>query len=428
MNAPPPTTAPAPVTPDSSLSPHSRQLWRSSRGLLGAAVLLLVAAVVIALLRAGENEALHPRSATELGSRAVAELLQERGIDLTVVTTAAEAAELAGPDTTLLVVQPEALTTAHRETLHQATNGSGGRTLLVAPGQEALDVFAPGVTAAELAQTEEREPECTAPDARAAGTADLGGIRYRTPGDSSTACYPAFGLPTLVTVENTDADSQSPPNGAPSEDTVLLGAPDILYNHRLDAHGNAALAMHLLGTREHLVWYMPSAEDAPGAGDERSLTDLLAPGWRWGALQLGFAVGLAALWRSRRLGPVITEDLPVTVRATETTEGRARLYHQSAARGQAANALRAAARRRLAPLASVPARSAHDPTVLLPAVATRGGDGSGPKALQELLFGPAPEDDASLLRLTTQLDALERALTSVPGQPGHHPAAPPPVP
>ena len=34
----------------------------------------------------------------------------------------------------------------------------------------------------------------------------------------------------------------------------------------------------------------------------------------------------AAIWRGRRFGPLVPERLPVTVRAAETTEGRARLY------------------------------------------------------------------------------------------------------
>ena len=52
---------------------------------------------------------------------------------------------------------------------------------------------------------------------------------------------------------------------------------------------------------------------------------------------------LLALWRARRLGPVVAEPLPVVVRAAETVEGRARLYRRGGARGQAA---RGAARRR----------------------------------------------------------------------------------
>ena len=80
---------------------------------------------------------------------------------------------------------------------------------------------------------------------------------------------------------------------------------------------------------------------------------------------------LAALWRARRLGPLVTERLPVAIRASETTEGRARLYRKANARDRAAAALRSATRTRLAPLIGVPPRGAHAPDVLLPAVAAR---------------------------------------------------------
>lgn len=133
-------------------------------------------------------------------------------------------------------------------------------------------------------------------------------------------------------------------------DTVVLGAPDILYNSRLDEHGNASLALQLLGSRPHLVWYLPSLSDASAtdAGDQ-SFFDLLPSGWLWGTLQLFIAAGLAALWRARRLGPLVPERLPVAIRASETVEGRARLYRKANARDRAATALRSTTRTRLAP-------------------------------------------------------------------------------
>ena len=56
----------------------------------------------------------------------------------------------------------------------------------------------------------------------------------------------------------------------------------------------------------------------------------------------------AAFWRGRRLGPLVVENLPVVVRASETMEGRARLYQKSSARLHALDALRIGAIQRLA--------------------------------------------------------------------------------
>lgn len=71
-----------------SASPTPRQVWTRARGIALAVVLLLVAAVVIATIRSDSRHGtLDPRSADPKGSRAVAELLADRGVDTRVVTT-----------------------------------------------------------------------------------------------------------------------------------------------------------------------------------------------------------------------------------------------------------------------------------------------------------------------------------------------------
>ncbi|RKN39846.1 DUF4350 domain-containing protein [Streptomyces hoynatensis] len=394
----------APTQPAATaVSPTARQLWRRARGPLAAAAVLALTGLLIALFTAGDTGTLNPRSATPTGSRALAELLAGHGVDTTLVTTAAEAARATGPGTTLLVAHPEALTPHASRRLAEAT-ARGGRTVLVAPGQQALDALAPTVTAAAPAPTAERAPDCPLDAARRAGTARLGGYRYALstpPPEGAAACYPVDGLPTLLLLPTGTGGTD------PTADTVLLGTPDLLYNDHLDEQGNASLALQLLGAHPHLVWYLPSAEDAPTAEEQRSLFGLLDPGWRWATLQLAIALGLAALWRARRLGPLLTEPLPVLVRAGETTEGRARLYHQAGARDRAAEALRAACRARLAPLLGLP--TAPAPEALAAAVAAHTGRPA--PEVHALLFGPPPQDDPALVRLAGALDDLERRLS-----------------
>ncbi|NGO49412.1 DUF4350 domain-containing protein, partial [Streptomyces sp. YC419] len=50
---------------------------------------------------------------------------------------------------------------------------------------------------------------------------------------------------------------------------------------------------------------------------------------------------------------------------------------------------------------------AHAPEALLPALSTR-LHGDGQSSPHSLLFGPPPRDDAALIHLADQLDALER--------------------
>ncbi|MEV4682140.1 DUF4350 domain-containing protein [Streptomyces kurssanovii] len=394
-----------------SMSPSTRQVWSRVRGLLLAVMLLVVGGIAMAALRSGDHHGrLDPRSADQNGSRAVAELLKDRGVSTRVVTTLADATAAAGVDTTVLVTEPDMLTATQQEDFRSATASAGGRTLLIAPGFASVGTLAPDVDIETRTEVSQRSPGCDLPAAQRAGSADLGGERYSTEAPGADSCYPSDGLPSLVRLD-------APNDG----DTVLLGAPDILYNDRLDKHGNASLALQLLGSRPELVWYIPSLDDpsaanpADGDGDDQgsgetdgedTFFDLIPGGWLWGTLQLLVAAVLAAVWRARRLGPLVTEQLPVAIRASETTEGRARLYRKVNARDRAAASLRSATRTRLAPLLGVSAADTHSPEALLPAVSAHLPHGE--HDLRELLFGAPPADDTALVRLADQLDALER--------------------
>ncbi|MEV7052659.1 DUF4350 domain-containing protein [Streptomyces anulatus] len=401
-----------------STAPTPGQVWTRARGILAVVLILVVAGITFAVVRSGTNHGqLDPRSADPKGSRAVAELLKARGISVTVATTLDEATAATGPDTTLLVAGPNLLTRSQQLRLDETASASAGRTLLIAPGPAATTRLAPGVRAEPHHVVSALSPSCELPAARLAGTADMGGIRYTPQAPTAITCYPTAGRPSLVVL----------PTGA-GGDTVLLGAPDLLHNERLDKQGNASLALQLLGSRPHLVWYLPSLtdpsattdDDSPGdeneeqpeggarddAADESSFLDLVPSGWLWGTLQLTIAAVLAALWRARRLGPLVTERLPVAIRASESAEGRSLLYRKANARDRAADALRAATRTRIAPLTGVPARDAHTPDVLLAAVSAR--ITTPEHDVSTLLFGTAPPTDAALVLLADQLDALER--------------------
>ncbi|WP_030694140.1 DUF4350 domain-containing protein [Streptomyces globisporus] len=394
-----------PVTGTTSTAPSARQVWTRVRGAVLVLALLLTGGLALATVRSTDaHGALDPRSAAPQGSRAVAELLKARGVTVTLVTTLAEATAATDTGTTLLVTTPDLLTDAQQSTLHSAMTGSASRTVLVGAGRASLGALAPGVTSAPSTPVEERAPGCALPAATRAGSVDLGGERYETsPGTPAEACYRSDGLPTLLLL---------PGGGTGTTDTVLLGSPDILYNSRLDQRGNASLALQLLGSQPHLVWYLPSLSDTsattdtPAEGTTGNFLALIPSGWLWGTLQLALAALLAALWRGRRLGPLVTERLPVALRASETTEGRARLYRKANARDRAASVLRTATRTRLAPLLGVPAQDAHSPDRLLPALSARLPETAADP--RNLLFGPAPADDATFIRLADQLDALER--------------------
>ncbi|MFG2894655.1 DUF4350 domain-containing protein [Streptomyces sp. NPDC048248] len=394
------------TTHTTALSPTTRRLWARSRGLLLALLLLVITGVALAALQSGQQHGrLDPRSPDRPGSQALARLLAAHGVTSKVVTTSEEVAAAVGPDTTLLVTRPDVLTKRQLSELHTATGQHAtGRAVLLAPGTTALEAFAPGVRAESPVDISPHRPLCSSPVARRAGTALLGGLRYTAPGGATDACYLSGGLPTLLRL----------PASAAGRDTVLLGSPDFLHNQHLAEHGNASLALQLLGAHKHLVWFLPSLSDPSSiSDDQRGLLDLVPTGWSWGLLQLVLAAVIAAFWRARRLGPLVPERLPVTVPAAETTEGHARLYEQANARDRASAVLRSATRSRLAPLLGVSPTHAHTPDILLPALHARLSTSAGAEAnAHALLFGPTPEDDRALVLLADELDALEISIVS----------------
>src|SRR5208283_3548354 len=122
---------------------------------------------------------------------------------------------------------------------------------------------------------------------------------------------------------------------------TAVGSTDFMTNGGLLQAGNAALAMNLAGDRPRLIWYAPHRVEGESAAPT-SIYDLIPANVTWIAWQLALVVLLVALWKGRRIGPLVAEELPVVVRASETVEGRGRLYRSRRARDRAAGALRAA--------------------------------------------------------------------------------------
>jgi hypothetical protein len=358
---------------------------RAARGPVAIGAVVVTVAVLIALLADRPAPGyLDPAAPNDEGSRAAAALLRDLGVTVDEARLAAEVP--AGADVTVLVPFPAQLAPAQLVALR----ASDADVVLVAPDVEVLDALAPGVELIARGEpVEVREPGCALPSATRAGAVSLGGSLYR--GDRALACYPAEDGAALLQV--TDGERT----------ITVLGSADILLNQSLAEEGNAALMLALLGADPRLVWFRPGPE-SPAPGAARSLVELVPAGWWWASAQLVVAVVLLAGWRMRRLGPVVTEPLPVVVRSAEAAEGRARLYRRAGARDHAAEVLRGAARARLAPLLGVPATAGPDALVL--AVSARGGR---PIAeVSALLYGAAPTtDDAGLIALVDALDRCE---------------------
>ena len=157
----------------------------------------------------------------------------------------------------------------------------------------------------------------------------------------------------------------------------------------------AALAMNLLGANRTLVWWMPG----PVLTGQQSLTSVLPKGV-WPVLgAVAIVVVLLALWQGRRLGPVVPEPLPVAVLASETTEGRARIYRRNRTRSLAASHLRELAVSDITTRLGLPAGTGTEATVVAVAAAT----GRSADEVDRVLYGPPPERDDDLVTLGRRL-------------------------
>ena len=165
---------------------------------------------------------------------------------------------------------------------------------------------------------------------------------------------------------------------------------------------NGALALRLLGQQDRLVWYVADSADT-AASDGVGLSGLLPP-WALPGLYLLLASLLGVvLWRGRRLGPLVTEPLPVVVRAAESTESRGRIYRRTGDRRHAAAILVDSARRRLIEALQLP----RGTTVETLAAAAAARTGRDPRAVLGLLGHPAVTNDSQLVELGQQLIDLE---------------------
>jgi hypothetical protein len=290
---------------------------------------------------------------------------------------------------TLLITSPELLTTGQLRSLAQIP----GDRVIVAPDPAVLAALAPRVAEVRQTAAGPLAPACGLAAARLAGLADMGGMALTTSAPRAQRCYPSGRYPSLVRY------------AAGGRDITVLGAGDALANSNLAALGNAALMLNLLGGPPRIIWLVPSPPAAAsGAAGQDPFTSVVPWAAYLVAIQLVIAAALAALWRGRRLGPVVAERLPVVVRAAETVEGHGRLYQARRSRDRAAAALRDAARGRILRSLGLPGRP--DPAAVAAMLAAR--IGRSPDEITALLAGPAPADDAALVALADGLDALER--------------------
>ena len=261
---------------------------------------------VLARDRAAYAGNLDPRNPSANGAQALARVLDERGVEVRIARGAAAlAAAPVDAATVVVVTEPEQLAPSTLKTLRAHARGAvalvfvGGAALL----GTLLDADLAGVPQGA------RPARCDNPLVE-----DLT-VQVHGGGLAAPGCFGSAAGSVLV---------QRAAEWA-------LSSPASLANEHVLEQDNAALGLRLLGQGERLVWYV--ADPADAAPSEGFSISALLPPWLDPALGLLVASVLALmLWRGRRLGPLVTEPLPVVVRAAESTHSRGRIYRRTADR------------------------------------------------------------------------------------------------
>jgi len=373
--------------------------------------LTLIALLALTAQRPGEP--LDPESTRPSGARALVEVLRQQGVEVEVVRSVADLEALRpDADTTVVMSNPANLGPGATARLRAATT-TAGRLVLLGVDNDHLEELGLPVQAFDGLAVD-LVARCSSSIARDSDVVSLSETRYLV-GDGAGGVRTCFALP-----EPESLTGEPAPGGVYGSALVELGAtattPDVVLvgfgsswsNESITENSNAGTAVRALGSTPRLVWYHPDTQDLALAGGEARQD--VWPAWTGSALAiLSVAIVALALVRGRRLGRLVSEPLPVVVRAIETTESRGRLYRRAGDPGRAAAVLRAATAERLGRrLAVAPGAGPAD---LVPAVAVATGRPTDEVA--GILFGPTPPDDAALIHLAQQLTDLEER--------AHHP-------
>jgi len=365
------------------------------------ALLLVVAAVLVGtavgawLSSRGSlyDDALDPENPRPNGAQAVARVLANRGVEVEIVRSSAELDRTDVTDATIVVTSSRHL---GKSTYGALLAHSGDADIVVVnPDPATAKLFAARSRPRVVLRDRPVEAECA--------NVRLSGL---TLGVDQALAYKAYPGSCFAT------SSRGAIYTPVGRNRAFFGAGNSFANDEITREDNAAIALRLLGEHDHLIWYVPSLADLE-AGDEVGLSTLL-PRWLEPGLWLGaFTLLGLMVWRARRLGPLVTEPLPVAVKAIETTQSRSRLYRKAGDRQHAAAALQAAACARAAERLGLP-RSAGPARVAADLARHTGRSVEELHALLLPGFAPPPHTDKELINLATTLATLDDELRKAP--------------
>ncbi len=399
-----PETGPAGADVPPADKPLRRPLWRRAwfQWVVGVGfTVLLVTSLVLLLLSQSSTGSKHdPRNMGPEGSAALVALIRQDGVRVT--THLDRHVPGVGPDTTVVLTAGNNLQRAQFDQLLRVAP-----TRIILAGFSAGDLSRLGLPLRGYFgnSTGLLEPGCEFAPARKAGTIENPGTLYALTGATSTpvkqhSCYAADAA--------AGGHAYLQFNVAGVEVAVVSGG---FSNRSLSGRGsalpkgNAAFMMMLFGQDRTLVWWVVPQPEREGGAQETTPPGVLPDGIVWFLVALLALLVVVAVWRGRRLGPILTERLPVVIRAAETVEGHGRMYHRLRAYDQAAQHLRAGALTRLGRRFGT-----NDPARLADIIAENAGIPSA--TAHAALTGPPPGTEIDLIELKQLLHRIEQEARS----------------
>ncbi len=419
----------APIAPEQPQRPPSEppRRWRWLRLAIPFAVVIL-AWILTAVAHSyqepdlGDAGTLAPDGTGRHGSSQLAERLLANGISIERVQSSGAAVTAARRgNATVFVPAPDYLDP--RFVLQLTLLPDFHRIVLVRPSAYARSTSTEFVALrASRFATATVDPACDTDYAQQSGPAGLRRDVYDAD-RPTTRCYGG----SLMGFRRAD------------HEILFVGATDPFRNDRISESGNAAFATGLLSEFGRVIWVdvhswepLPTSTEPdlelptppPYQRPDRDRTNTGIPLFDAFPVQLWevlvillIGAALLALAKARRLGPPVAEPLPVLVPAAEAVTGRGRLYDRINAREASLSALRASAIARMSRVLDPHASATPERELALagPAadrfvvrVAARSGVPA--EVVETVLYGPVPDDDASLLDAVAALDRLVSAV------------------
>ncbi|MBX3104631.1 MAG: DUF4350 domain-containing protein [Microbacteriaceae bacterium] len=358
--------------------------------ILSGAILALVALMFLMLRPSYPDAKLSAESPTPQGSKALAEVLKSQGVEVVAANSMKQVREFSNSpsDTTIFLYDPNSFLSGLK--LRELTRVADV-IVVMNPTFNQMLTLTPEVAAAGKVSGSS-SASCDFRPATQAETVTIDGYGFRliSPNDDSEVCFPSQdGTYSLIKLKELDTT------------VIVLGTVSAFTNQEISKDGNAALAIGTLGSRSRLIWMLPSITESDLGYAQ--LSDL-APKWITPLIAFSLIVFVTAgIWRGRRFGRLVPENLPVFVPASETVEGRARLYAASSAKLRALDSLRIGTISRLSKLCGLTNSATIDEVLSEVARLTK-----IPIAeLNSLFLDLSPEGEKQLIQLSERLLEIE---------------------